>query len=456
MRCPNSTEGRDGLMLRPVYNLDIPYKIFRTAKFGASLLMRRLCFGLFLAPVVLSFPAFAADWSVPEQELARKIVAVTGPGTAALTFENRSSLGRRDSDIVQNGLRSALEQVGIRFVKPEQSGASITISLSENLSSYVWVAEIHQSAGESAVTMVSAPRSASFTAARDSMPIKLNKSLLWTQSDRILDVAILEEGAMPTRIAVLSAENISLYRWVGSKWQSETVFTIAHTKPWPLDLRGRLVLTKDRLLDVYLPGLLCHTNAGSSLALSCREGDDPWPISQEWMFSSTSTFPTPSASGITVFNLSAFFASTRNFFTGVVTPTIGKLSTVPRFYSAAFVPRERYALWLFTAADGKVHLVDGMSDQSSLLDWGSDIATLKTSCGSGWQVLATSTSRDGDSVRAYEFPDRDPVAVSPAVEFSGAVSALWTASRGDSAIAVVSNRETGTYEAYRVAVACSQ
>ena len=190
--------------------------------------------------------------------------------------------------------------------------------------------------------------------------------------------------------------------------------------------------------------------------MNCREGDDPWPISQEWMFSSTSTFPTPSASGITVFNLSAFFASTRNFFTGVVTPTIGKLSTVPRFYSAASVPRERYALWLFTAADGKVHLVDGMSDQSSLLDWGSDIATLKTSCGSGWQVLATSTSRDGDSVRAYEFPDRDPVAVSPAVEFSGAVSALWTASRGDSAIAVVSNRETGTYEAYRVAVACSQ
>ena len=441
-------------MRRPVYNLDIPYRIFRTAEFGAPFLVRLLWFGIFLAPVLLSLPAFADDWSSPEQDLARKIVGVIGPGTAALTFENRSSLGRRDSDIIQNGLRSALEQVGIHFVKPEQAGASIIISLSENLSSYVWVAEIHQSAAESAVAIVSAPRSPSFTAARDSMPIKLNKSLLWTQSDRILDVAVLEESATPTRIAVLSDGTVSFYRWVGGRWQGEQVLTVSHTKPWPLDLRGRLLLTKDRLLDVYLPGLVCHTNAGSSSALNCREGDDPWPISQSWMFSAT--LPTEPSSGTVIPNLAAFFASTRNFFTGAVTPAMGKLGTFPKFYSAAFIPREKYALWILTATDGRVHLVDGMTDQSFSLDWGSDIASLRTSCGAGWQVLATSNSHDGDSVRAYEFPDRDPVAVSPAVEFSGSVSALWTDSRGDSAIAVVNNRETGTYEAYRVAVACNQ
>ena len=62
----------------------------------------------------------------------------------------------------------------------------------------------------------------------------------------------------------------------------------------------------------------------------------------------------------------------------------------------------------------------------------------------------------GDTVRAYEFPDRDPVAVSPAVDFPGQISALWTEAKGDSAVAIVNNRETGGYEADRLAVACGQ
>jgi hypothetical protein len=73
-------------------------------------------------------------------------------------------------------------------------------------------------------------------------------------------------------------------------------------------------------------------------------------------------------------------------------------------------------------------------------------------------VLATSSDEgNGDSVRAYEFPDRDAVAVSAAIDFSGGViRALWTEAKGDAAVAVVRNRETGSYEAFRLAVACSQ
>ena len=41
-----------------------------------------------------------------------------------------------------------------------------------------------------------------------------------------------------------------------------------------------------------------------------------------------------------------FFASTRNFFTGAISPGIGKQVTTQPFYSAATVPREKYALWM--------------------------------------------------------------------------------------------------------------
>ena len=48
------------------------------------------------------------------------------------------------------------------------------------------------------------------------------------------------------------------------------------------------------------------------------------------------------------------------------------------------------------------------------------------------------------------------VAASAAADFAGKITALWTESRGDTAIAIVNDPETGSYEAFRLAVACDQ
>lgn len=444
-----------------VYNSAIPETSQKSVNnaFCPAFVVRVLRFALLLGafgPAV----ARAADWSAVEQQLARKIVAVTGPGAVALTVENHSSLGRRDGDIVQNGLRSALEQAGIHLVKAEQSAASVAITLSENPTSYVWVAEIHQGAGAASVVMVSVARSGRSSVVHDSMPIALRKTLLWTQDGPMLDLAVLEENGTPARIAVLTPENVSLYRLQSGKWQAEQTLEVSHTRPWPLDLRGRLVPARDHLLDAYLPGVICRTGAGGVVTMSCHDGDDPWPLVPAGGSVNASVFPSAGSTSKTsaaIPPLAAFFAPTRNFFTGVLTPAIGKFSTVPKFYSAAFLPREKYTLWLFAATDGKVHLVDGVSDQPSKFEWGSDIAAVRTSCGAGWQVLAADAGeRSSDSVRAYEFPDREPVAVSAAADFPGAISALWSEARGDTAIGIVKNRESGSYEAYRLELVCSQ
>jgi hypothetical protein len=447
-------------MRRAVYNSAIPDNCLKSVT-HATLNVRAMWLAvLFFLVLMVGLTAQAADWSAPEQQLARKIAAFTGPGTVALTIENRSSLGRRDSEVVQNGLRTALEQAGIHFVEPEQSVASVAITLSENVTSYVWVAQIHQSTAESTVVIVSLPRSGGVSPAHDSMPITLRKTMLWSQSDPILDVAILEENGAQSRIAVLSAGNVSLYRLQSGKGQAEQSLPITHARPWPLDLRGRLASAKDHLLDAYLPGVICRTSAGGTLVMNCRESDDPWPMVPAAMVGSATVFPTAGSSSgpsVSISQVAAFFAPNRNFFTGVLTPAVGKFSTVPKFYSAAFVPRDRYTLWLFTAPDGKVHMLDGMSDHAARLEWNSDIASVRTACGAGWQVLAASSGdQSGSSLRAYEFLDRDPVAVSPALDLPGEISALWTEQKGDSAVAIVNNRETGDYEAYRLAVSCGQ
>ena len=461
-----------------VYNSGIPNIIlkpvnqFRTAPF--SRVAVQIFLQILVVCIALASAARAADWSAPEQQLARRIVSVTGPGAFALTVENRSSLGRRESEIIQNGLRGALEGVGIRLVKPEQAAASVAITLSENPASYVWVAQIRQGTSD-AVVMVSAPRAEGSPALHDSVPLSLRRISLFTQENQILDVAVLEENSVPTRIAVLEPESVSFYRMQDGKWRQEQALPIVHARPWPRDLRGRLIPARDHLLDVYLPGVTCHATSGASVALTCRESDDlspgnpspgnpspgdPWPlVSGTLSGGALSVFPSAGlGSGATtvVPQVSAFFASTRNFFTGTLAPGLGKFTTVPRFYSAALLPREKYTLWLFAATDGQVHMIDGASDQVARLGWGSDLASVKTACGAGWQILATSSAESGDSIRAYEFPDRDPVAVSAAVEFTGAVTALWTETRGDTALAVVKNRETGSYEAVRLALACSQ
>jgi hypothetical protein len=433
-------------MRQPIYNSGIP-GIFKSVDVpcGPVRLYPVARFGVYWLIVLSCTFASASDWSSAEKQLAQKIAAVTGPGAAALTVQNRSSMGKRDSEIVQNGLESALHEVGVRLVNNEQAAASIALSLSENQTAYVWVAEIRQGEAESAVIMVSVPRTAATARLPDAMPMILGKTLVWSGKDPILDLAILEGDASPTRIAVLSPEDLSLYRGQAGKWQMEQKLSISHAKPWPLDLHGRLVPTSNHAVNGYLPGVFCQM--ASAATLSCRESDDPWPLG---------TMSSPSAASSTVPLLAAFFTPRRNFFTGVITPAIGKFSAAPKFYSAAFLPRDKYILWLFAATDGKLHILDGIRDQISATDWGSDIATVRTNCGAGWQVLATKAAdQSGDSVRAYELPDRDPIAVSPPINLLGKVSALWTQASGDSAIAVAKNPETGSYEAYRLTVACN-
>jgi hypothetical protein len=382
--------------------------------------------------------SYATDWTAPARELARKIAVVTGPAAVAINLVNRSSLAKEDMDQIDRDLRLQLEPVGVHAVRPEQAAMDLEISFSENLQNYVWVAEIHRSTGSLSVVLVSTPRSDSATIAGEPAAMTIRKTPVWSQAERILDLVVLEESAIPLRLAVLNPESVTLYKLANGTWQQEQLLSITHSKTWPRDLRGRLILRQGHFLDVYLPGVFCQTSVSPSMNLACRDSDDPWPLSAQ-------------------FALGGFFTPSRNFFTGVLVPGVGKQTSIAKFYSAAPLPMpgQTSVLWLFAMTDGTLHLLDGGADQTLRVNWGSDLVALKTTCGSGWQILATRPGNQaGDAIRAYEVPDRDPVSVSPAVDFTGAVAALWSDDKGTAAIAVTRNEETETYEAFRLAVAC--
>jgi hypothetical protein len=426
----------------------------RTAGMLTPFPSRQVRLLLVLPILLLGVSASGQNWAGAEEQLAAKIVAVTGTRTMTVEISNRtpagsSGLGTTTADDFGRGLLTQLAGRGVRLVSAEQASARVRVSLSENLQNYLWVAEIqlagpvpdkstNETATETSVVMVSIPLPEMRSAEPEAAAMVLHKTLLWSQAERILDVESLEGS--PARMLILDSGSVVLYRLQDGRWQAEQTLPITHSRPWPRDLRGRLVLRKDHLFDAYLPGVLCRSTTASPLAMACSDSEEAWPI------------------GTTLFNLSASFVSGRNYFSGAILQNSGQqMSTVP-FYAAAGVPRSESTSWLLTAVDGQVHLLNGSADQViGKPGWGSDIASLRSSCGSGWQVLATGDG-DGqnDTARAFEMSASTPVAASAALDVSGNITALWTESGEASALAIAHNFATGRYEAFRISVSCSR
>jgi hypothetical protein len=455
-----------------------------------SLLFRALSTALFTAlfAAVLSANAFASNLGDTARQLADRVAAVTGPGSIALNVSNRSSLDEKSVREVRVALEGELRGQGVRVVNAEQAMGAVNVVLSESLREFVWTAEIVIGTDAPRVVLASLPRSAAGSGFAAALPITLKKTWLFSQAERILDAAVVDSGGpggagasggLPAsaRLLVLDGTRVAAYRQQGGRWELEASLPITVARAFPRDLRGRLLLGRDHLFDVYLPGTFCRSNAAMPLALRCVASDDPWPLTS-WPLTSgpltsgrvtsgsvASGANTTGAAAIAAdgSGVRAFFASSRNFFTGALSPGIGKIFNVPAFYSAAVLPRQGYTLWAVAAVDGSAHVIDGVTDQAIRgARWGSDVAAVRSGCGSGTQLLISGEGEapqdrevSRDHLRAFEIADREPVAVSPALEFEGAITALWTDAGGTSALVVVKREDTGWYEASRITISCA-
>lgn len=383
---------------------------------------------IFVFLAVLS--AFGAEkWDASATETGRRIVALAGNGPLSFEVHNASSLPTDQVTTIRRAIEANLRAQGVQLREAAQGFATVRVTLSENVRGWIWIIEVPGSP-DGKVSMLSIPRETSTASPNGSMTLR--RSILFAQKEEILDAAPLSKSG--DHVVVLTPSAISVYRAdAGTRtWNLEQSFSIPH-QTYPRDLRGRLQMNSDGEFTAYLPGIRCQGKALQQDSAQCANTDDPW-----WLAGSTN----------------AFFNSARNHFTGVVP---GLPRTLPPFYAAALVKRKNDA-WLVSTLDGQVNLLDGsvLRAIGGTRDWGSDIASLRSGCGSGTQVLATNAGDNpSDNIRAFDIPEQDAVAVSAPLVFEGAITALWTKAQGDSAVAVVQT-PTGTYEAYSVSIACSQ
>jgi hypothetical protein len=405
---------------------------------------------MWLQAVLLQADA-AVDKAQSVADLAKQIAGIAGPGPAKLTIRNQSSLSSEELPAIRQMLERDLRAYGV-LVSHADGVTLIRVTLSENTMGGLWVAEI-QEGKDVRVAMVRAELG---TAARTQAGtgMTLRKTLIWQQGEPMLDVLLLQTGAI-RRMVVLEPERIESYVMAAGGWTKEQQVEIARTRPFPRDMRGRLIIGQVTLFDAYLPGVLCSgAESDGALTVSCADSDDPWPL----------TTPRPLSEhdgGSNTGLQKAFYSATRNYFTGVLSPGFGM--QLQPFYSAATIPRLSGVAELFNGVDGKVVIVENnvVKALAGVRDWGSDLVTIRSGCGSGVQVLVSgSGTSPTDSVRAYEIPGREAEPVSAPLALDGPVMAMWPSSNFTSATVVIQTSATGQaqsiqYEAYSVSAFCN-
>jgi hypothetical protein len=350
--------------------------------------------------------ASAQDLDSAARELARKIAAATGRQDVALTVRNSSSLSEAAVARVSGMLETEL---GVRAGRSAAERINVNVTLSENVQSYLWVAQVHQD-----VVMLSVPRPSQPAAASARWTIQ--KQLLWEQGRPILDAGMSE-----SHLIVLDPGSVSFYR----DRQLAQSLPIQSTRPMPRDPRGRLIIDHDSF-RAFLPSVVCSGSIRPVPGMTCAEAAGPWPLD--------------GGSG-------AELAAGRNYF------------TEPRlqpFFATATVIGKR----LVAGVDGHTRVYDGtLREIGQVSGWGSDIAAVEGGCGGERQVLATRAGEDGesDTIQLYDIASgRGGVAVSDPATFPGPVVALWPSERTGEAVAITRNAETGRYAAYSLAITCNR
>ncbi len=379
------------------------------------------------------------QWATPAADLAKQIAALAGPGPATLSVTNASQITADQVAPIRRLLEADLRAGGVG-VRAAAEGAAIPtalrVTLSQSAKQGLWVAEVEQGT-ETRVAMTEVALDASAAAPGTAATMTLRKQRMFASVERILDAQLVGDA----QLVVLTPARIVVYRQSAGQdtetaagaWQEAQSFAIAPGMvAVARDPRGVLAVA-DAEVTAFLPGTECDgaARADGKLAFSCRASDDPWPIGTQ----------------------RAFYNSARNSFSGVLVPAFS--GTLPPFYSAAEVTRSSGTVTVFADIHGHVRMIDrgAQVEVAGSRDWGSDIASVRSGCGAGSQVLVDAAGDPAeDSLRAYEISGHEAAAVSAALALDGSVTALHTTADGAAAMAVV--RVGDEYEVWRVALDC--
>ena len=381
--------------------------------FGAGAPPRRAVVGAIF--VALTATGLASQSSIaPAQrdsltsEVAARIAAAITPATeVSLTVPG-------DDGTLQNEIASGLAALGVRVVGAADGVPSARASCVDNLRERACAVDIATAARTTVI--VTRPLE---PASRDASPgVVLELRPVLSQQTRILDLARTAEG-----ILVLTPTAVVLYKQIDGSWRSVDSRPVPTTHPWPRDVRGRLRVAAGTL-DAFLPGVTCAGDP-DPLAIACSERVAAWPLDIE----------------------NVTLDPVRNYF---------RSSDGLSFYGIARLGGTAGARWLAATLDHTLAFVDDDGRSTATTVAADDIVAVRTRCGAGSYVAASSVDRgrDADRLTLFEVSRRRlaPAAL-PAI-VPGKITALWPGPNGEGATVVTYDRDAGRYDAHELLVSC--
>ena len=431
-------------------------KLFRMVTGWASaLLVGMILLSAPGLPVLETWECQAAttsgEWEQPASALAEQVAAILGPGQATLTIRNLSSIADAEIPAIRALVEKNLKTHSIAIAAGESANA-IRLTLSQDDRQRLWVAEIVEGNQTRVVMVPAGSGAAQSTAAADYMTLRRERlPILKTAPGAISHEPVLATFETTNVFVVLRPESVDLSTFTGGGWQYQQSIPLDENRQRARDARGIVLPGPDGFMvfagqaectGIYVPRTPVAAQAADNWTIRCHASDEPWPILEN----------NDPANPV---RIKAFYNAARNYFTGVITPSVGV--DLPPFYSAGLLTRPNGTAVLIGGIDGKVRIVENgaLKPVSGARDWGSDFAVLNSGCGSGAQVIASGSGQAAsDSLRAYELPAQEAVPASAPLTMNGTVTALWPAPDGKSLLAAV-ELASGDYEVDRVTALCN-
>jgi len=354
--------------------------------------------------------------------LARKAASSLHGASVTCEIRNLSSLRGKEFSNLSAVFHDELQQRGAKVLAAD-AAASVVLTVTENASSYLGVVQIQRKENSDTIMEPLGPIDGA-RVAELMYNLVVHKEFLFSQDAPMMDVLLAGDDR---HAHTLGPHEINSYELQGDRWvltETERLFA----NPSSIrELRGFLYLDNDTEV-AYLSREPCRISPIGGKVGNCEKYRETMPI--------------------------------RSVRAGVLA---GK-KMGPWFSMAQLGPAEATRL-VVTGQDGLARLYEEGSDPVSVFPgWGSEIASIHSGCGHGWQLLVTGTGdwTHTDTIQAMEILERQALPVSSPIQLEGAVIAMHSpaartlneASANAEAVAIVRNLQTGRYEAYRISITC--
>ena len=380
------------------------------------------CLALGLALLFLPIRARADSLEDAARALARK--AASNLHGVSVTYEvrNLSSLGGKEFSNLSAAFQEELQQRGAKVLTAD-AVASVVLTVTENSSSYLGIVQIRRKENSDTVMEPLGPIDGA-RVAELMYNLVVHKEFLFSQDAPMMDALLAGDDR---HAHTLGPHEINSYELQGDRWVLTETERLFANPSSVRDLRGFLYFDNDTEV-AYLSREACRISPIGGKVGNCEKYRETMPV--------------------------------RSVRAGVLA---GK-KMGPWFSMAQLGPPEATRL-VVSGQDGLARLYEEGSDPVSVFPgWGSEIASIHSGCGYGWQLLVTGTGdwTHPDTIQAMEIQERQAHPVSSPIQLEGAVIAMHSpsartlneASANAEAVAIVRNLQTGRYEAYRISITC--